>query len=192
MNLIGNRPVTNLIQDVDMSHLTSFKTGGIASKILIPDSLDSLVAIVKEYEDFIVIGGLTNVLVSDEVINRPLVWLSKNYTDLEIIREADSVTVTACAGLALSKLSTILLKESIGGLEFGYGLPGSVGGAVKMNAGAYGRDMSHIVESCTVVTLAGEVVSYNKDELEFKYRGSKIDDRLIVHNVTLRLHEAEH
>lgn len=151
---------------------TTFKIGGPADILLTVCSVDELRYVVAlcagEGVPYMLLGKGSNLLVSDEGIDGAVIATDGELKELSV----DGDTITCGAGVALSKLCTTALDSGLSGLEFAYGIPGTVGGAVYMNAGAYGGEMKDVVAEVTALTRQGEVITYGADELRFGYRTS--------------------
>lgn len=158
-------------KDEMMCNHTSFKIGGKADYFIECQSYDCLKAVlkaVKEYNmPYFILGKGSNLLVSDKGIRGAVISLSG--LD-EIAVEGDTITVGT--GLTLAKLCMVALENSLTGLEFAYGIPGSVGGALYMNAGAYGGEMSQVVISATVLAKNGEIKQVALEDMKLGYRTS--------------------
>ena len=128
-----------------MKNHTSFKIGGPADILVIPDKSKDIINIVKMCNEkdipFMVIGNGTNLLVSDEGIRGVVIKICDNYSKFEV----NDNKINAQAGLLLSELSQIACENSLSGFEFASGIPGTFGGAISMNAGAYGGEMKDVV-----------------------------------------------
>ena len=156
-----------------MKEHTTFKVGGEADVFIAPGSIEEAEEIIRllcvNKEPFNVIGNGSNLLVSDSGIRGTVVCLKKGCD--KII--ADGKTIRAQAGALLSKVSALAKDCALCGLEFASGIPGSVGGAVFMNAGAYGGDMSKVIKSVKLMNLNnGETMIFTADEMKFGYRHS--------------------
>ncbi|MEE3456417.1 MAG: FAD-binding protein, partial [Lachnospiraceae bacterium] len=138
----------NILINEPLSRHTSFRIGGPAQRFLMPAGAEEVreaVRILKEAEEpFFIMGNGTNLLVSDEGYNGTVIALGKNMADIR----TEGHTITADAGALLSKIAAEALKESLTGFEFAAGIPGSLGGACVMNAGAYGGEMKDVLASC--------------------------------------------
>ena len=156
-----------------MKRHTSFRAGGEAKWFAIPETAEELKAVLavcqKADTPWYVVGNGSNLLVSDHGFPGVIISTAK-FDKLEVAGE----TVTAGAGVLLSKLANTAYKAGLTGLEFAAGIPGSVGGAAVMNAGAYGGEMKHVLRSVTVLTKDGEVKKLLAEELELGYRTSVI------------------
>ncbi len=161
----------NPILNKEMKNLSSMKTGGIARECYFPENEGEIVEIIKNLRQngrkFIVLGNISNVLLPDEEIAVPLIVTTemKNVTvnDTEIYAEA---------GASITKLAYDMCRMGLSGMETFYGIPGTVGGAVYMNAGAYGTETANAVKSVKVLDKGGSIVTFTKDECEFDYRKS--------------------
>jgi UDP-N-acetylmuramate dehydrogenase len=158
-------------KDEIMKAHTSFKIGGKADFFVSPKNADELKAVICECKrlkmPYFVIGKGSNLLVSDKGIEGAVISLSE-FDKIEV----DNKTVTVGAGASLARLCTFARDNSLSGLEFAYGIPGSVGGALYMNAGAYGGEMSQVVVSATVLTKDGEVQEIDAKDMALGYRTS--------------------
>ncbi len=155
-----------------MKKHTTFKTGGDADFWVMPKSTDEIKSIYSFCKEnsipLTVLGKGSNVLVSDKGIEG--VVLSTIF--LDEIRLTDSTTVFCGAGAVLTNLCSFALKNGLSGLEFAYGIPGSVGGAVYMNAGAYGGEIKDCIVSATLLSPDGMVKTITRDEMCLGYRTS--------------------
>ena len=151
---------------------TTFKIGGAADIMITVNSVKELNAVISGCKEqnipWMILGKGSNLLVSDEGIEGAVIILSGDFKKL--CEDGDSITCGA--GVTLSKLCSFALEHSLTGLEFAYGIPGSVGGAVYMNAGAYGGETKDVVEEVTFLDENGTVKTFGKDQLHFGYRHS--------------------
>ncbi|POZ88814.1 UDP-N-acetylmuramate dehydrogenase [Petrotoga sibirica] len=168
-------------QNEFLKYYTSFRIGGPVPYILFPKTLSSFVnalsELVRREIPFKIIGQGTNLIVSDEPLK--FVVLSTKYINKMNFEEKNNIDliVEAQSGASLSALSFLLSEDGYSGLEFACGIPGSVGGGVYMNAGAYGGEMKDIVLETTVYDLRdGKVKTLNKGDLEFGYRTSILQE----------------
>ena len=156
-----------------MSRHTSFKIGGNAEAYIKVNNISQLKAIIKECREagvsFLLIGNGSNILVSDEGLQGVVVKLSGEFKNMSLL---DETTVYCGAGASLASLCKFALNSGLSGLEFAWGIPGSVGGALFMNAGAYGGEMKQVVHSVSHLTPAGEIGRIDRDDLGFGYRTS--------------------
>ena len=160
-------------QDEPMSKHTTFKIGGKADAYIKADSLTSLVELLKECRssdvDYLVLGNGSNVLVSDDGYRGAVIRLDGDFRKISLI---DDTTVYCGAGATLASLCKFALNCGLSGLEFAWGIPGSVGGAVFMNAGAYGGEMKDVVFCVNHLDAEFDLGRCEKDELDFGYRTS--------------------
>ena len=165
-----------------MSAHTTFKIGGPADVFITVRDTDELCAAVKACREngvpLMILGKGSNLLVSDAGIEGAVITLDGAFKELTV----DGDTVMSGAGVALSKLCTTALENGLAGLEFAYGIPGTVGGAVYMNAGAYGGETKDVCVEATYLRPDGEIGVYTNAELDFSYRHSvfKENDNIIL------------
>lgn len=177
----------NIKVNEKMSEHISFKVGGPADILLEPVEVDQLVKSIDICKQnnipFIVIGNGSNLLVKDGGIRGVVIELS-NINKIEINGEK----IKAYCGSLLKDVSDVALNNSLTGFEFACGIPGSVGGAVFMNAGAYDGEIKNVIESADVLDKQGNVITLSKDELGLGYRTSKVmKEGLIVISATFGL-----
>lgn len=174
-----------------MSKHTTFRIGGNADVFVSPEvsQVSALIALAKEYEvPVTVIGNGSNLLVGDKGIRGLVLSFGKEAEAIHL--EGNRMTVAA--GTILAKAAAEAAKNSLTGLEFAAGIPGSLGGAIVMNAGAYGGEMKDVVISAKVLTPAGEIKELSNEELELSYRHSCIPEKdYIVLEATLELEPGE-
>jgi UDP-N-acetylmuramate dehydrogenase len=163
-------------RDVPLSKFTTLKVGGLARKLYTPNSSDDLLRLIeglqKRNEPWHVLGGGSNMLISSHGVQGSVI----RTTQLLNIENPEPGIIEAGAGVRLPHLARFASNLSLGGLEFSVGIPGTVGGAVVMNAGAHGSCIANILDSATVLdTTSGEIRTWSKEELAFTYRKSAID-----------------
>ncbi|WP_308638916.1 UDP-N-acetylmuramate dehydrogenase [Paenibacillus silvisoli] len=160
-----------------LSGYTTWKIGGPADVLIIPNTEDQLVSVVrllhKHGVQWTNLGRGSNMLVSDKGIRGIVVQLGEAFDYARF----DGTLVHAGAAFSLIKLSVLAGKEGLSGLEFAGGIPGSVGGAVYMNAGAHGSDVSRIFKSADIVLETGELVRYGLEDMAYSYRHSCLHER---------------
>ena len=163
-----------VLLDEPMKQHTTFRVGGNADYFVIPQSAEevkNIVALCKEADmPYYILGNGSNLLVGDKGYRGVIIQI---YKDMNHIRIEDD-KVFAQAGALLSRVGTATLEAELTGFEFAAGIPGTVGGAVVMNAGAYGGEMKDIIASATVLTQDGDIITINKEDLELGYRTSVI------------------
>lgn len=175
-------------KDVPMSQLTTFRTGGNAKVVLFPRSVNEIKEIVKLFFDakikYYVLGNGSNLLVSDDGITDPVICLGKNFSSVELFEDC----ITARAGAFLSSIAKKAADASLTGFEFAAGIPGTLGGALIMNAGAYGGEMKDVVEAVSFIDPSGEEHIITGDEMEFSYRSSVLANMdCIITGATIKL-----
>ena len=148
---------------------SSFRTGGKAANIIFPESTEEFVTALRENPGAAVLGNLSNTLVLDGGIDGTVIITTK----LNSV-SVNGNTVTAAAGASLTSVAVAARDASLAGCEFLYGIPGTVGGGVFMNAGAYGGEIADIIENAVVFTPDGKVATLSKDDLDLGYRTSKL------------------
>jgi UDP-N-acetylmuramate dehydrogenase len=173
-----------------LSKHTSFSIGGPALALVEANSIDELKSLLSFRERFnlrvMVIGRGTNLLVGDVGYNGIIVVLSPPLLPPRV-RGGDGIQVTAGAGITLTRLAKQLAKSSLGGLEFAYGIPGTLGGALIMNAGAHGHSISEIVTEIQVMTHEGEMLTISNEQAGFDYRKSSLKQYFCIIEATLQL-----
>lgn len=171
-------PDLEVLQDEPMSRHTTFRIGGPAKRMAFPSSREQLVLLMSFAKDYganpLVIGNGSNLLVPDEGLDRLVIDTSAN---LNRVERGSGNTVLADAGATLARTADLACKSGLTGLEFAHGIPGSVGGGVCMNAGAYGGELSQVVSSATVLFPEEGVRTLTGEELRFSYRHSLLTDR---------------
>ena len=164
----------NVRTDEPMKQHTTFRIGGAADYFVSPQTTDQIKNIIdlckSEAMPWYVIGNGSNLLVSDRGFRGVIIQLFKNFSDLRV--EGD---VQACT--LLSRTAKKALEASLTGFEFAAGIPGTIGGAMVMNAGAYGGEMKDVTEEVTVLTEEGEVKTLKREELKMGYRTSIIAEK---------------
>ena len=167
----------NISVDELMSRHTTFRTGGPASLFIKPGDLDQLQQIMKLVRNlelpFLVVGNGSNLLVSDEGFDGVVISLER-FSDLHLEGETG---IYAQAGVLNSAIASFARDNSLTGFEFAAGIPGTIGGAMIMNAGAYGGEMKLITRTVTVLDPKGEVMVLDNETMEFGYRTSAIKGR---------------
>lgn len=167
-------PALEYVKDEPMSRHTSFRIGGPARRMAYPKTGEELAAVLRLAKDcgaeYFLLGNGTNLLVADEGLDRVVVDTTKYLTKIELLQ--DGVTIRAEAGASLAAVAVFAWKNSLMGLEFAHGIPGSLGGAVVMNAGAYSGEMAQVVRKVTALMPDGEIRILTEEELDFRYRHS--------------------
>lgn len=160
-----------IIVNADLKEYTTYKAGGKAACIIFPSDTKKLIELLKYLKTnnikHKVLGNGSNLLFSSKKYEGVLIKLTE-FSEIEVINNKIKVG----AGYNLMKLAALAARKSLAGLEFASGIPGSVGGAVYMNAGAYKSDMGYIVQSVKVLTPDYKVITLSNKELNFHYRDS--------------------
>ena len=191
--LFAEKCGATVIKDAPMKKYTSFRCGGNASVLVIPDCVDSL----KKIIDFcnsqnikpLIIGNGSNLLVTDNGINGVVIKIGSDISKIELL---DETTIRCEAGASLKSLCMFALENSLSGLEFAYGIPGTLGGAVYMNAGAYGGEMKDVLVSTTHIDLDGNIGELFQEDLNLRYRGSAYtDNNYTIVSAVMKLKKAD-
>jgi UDP-N-acetylmuramate dehydrogenase len=163
----------NIKVDEPMKNHTSFKVGGPADILVTPEAIEEVKAVIKICIEngvkYYLVGNGSNLLVRDGGIRGVVIKLSK----LNKI-EVEGNKIVAQSGASLNKVAKVALDSGLKGFEFASGIPGSIGGASAMNAGAYDGEMSMVLESMLAIDNNGELLTLTKDEMELSYRSSAI------------------
>ena len=183
-NVMGG---SGIFMEEPMKKHTTFRVGGPADVLVQPDetALAAILALCRQYHvPYSFIGNGSNLLVGDKGIRGVVIEMTDPMGNIEV----DGTKITAQAGAMLSKIANTAASNGLGGMEFAAGIPGSVGGAVVMNAGAYGGEMKDIIEKVYVLDENGAQLELDRDALDLGYRHSCIPDKkYIVTKVVLEL-----
>lgn len=170
-------PDMTVERDVPMSRHTSFRIGGPARRMAFPESREQLVILLGLAEECgirpFLLGRGTNLLVSDRGLDTLVIKTAERMTS---IRRLDDVTLEADVGVLLSRLAVYAQQAGLAGLEFAHGIPGSLGGAVCMNAGAYGGEMKQVLRSAAVLFPEEGIRALSCEELNLSYRHSLLTE----------------
>ena len=151
---------------------TSFKIGGPADEFSEVNNEEEITELIKYAKEkgipYTIMGNGSNLLVSDKGVRGLVIKLAKGFDSVEVLGDK----IIAKAGILLSKLSNVALENELSGIEFASGIPGTLGGAIYMNAGAYGGEIKDVVEKVTYLS-DGEIKTATKDDLDFGYRHSR-------------------
>ena len=158
-----------------MSKHTSFRIGGPAEVMVFPASSDELSAVLKASKlldtKITILGAGTNVLAPDEGMAGIVVCLKDS---LDYMQRLDDKRICVAAGVTMASAAIFACNHGLSGLEFAHGIPGTVGGGIYMNAGAYGGEISHVCESVDVMDMDGTVKTLSAAEMDFSYRHSRL------------------
>ena len=172
-------PELQVLKDEPMSRHTTFRIGGPADYFVCPDreQIAEVLAVAKKCGMAItVIGNGSNLLVGDKGIRGLVVEIGSSMNQIMV----DKNRITAGAGALLSQVAAKAAAAELGGMEFAAGIPGSVGGAVTMNAGAYGGEMKDILRTVTVLTPEGELKTLDVSEMDLSYRHSCVPEQQYI------------
>lgn len=183
-NVMGG---SGIFMQEPMKKHTTFRVGGPADVLVQPDetALAAVLGLCRQYHvPYSFIGNGSNLLVGDKGIRGVVIEMTEPMGNIEV----HGTQITAQAGAMLSKIANTAASNGLGGMEFAAGIPGSVGGAVVMNAGAYGREMKDIIEKVYVLDENGAQLELDRDALDLGYRHSCIPEKkYIVTKVVLEL-----
>lgn len=167
-------------RDEPMGLHTTFRVGGNADfflEISSPKELADIIKYLKQTErPYFILGNGSNLLVGDKGYNGVILHLGERFSGIMVGKE----TITAQAGALLSTVAKTAAKHGLAGMEFASGIPGTIGGAVVMNAGAYDGEMKQIITMVTVMTDQGEILELDNETMEFGYRTSIIKNRPFI------------
>ncbi len=192
MNKSHQIAIQNLLEDSvllnePMYKHTTFGIGGPVKCLAYPKNIDELITILQYAQthkiEVFVIGSGSNVLVSDTGIDGIVICLQKTFKSLEISAENK---IKVDAGVILGKMVNNAVKKGIGGLESLHGVPGTVGGALIMNAGAFGSEISNYFESASMISFKGTLKEYTNNDIKFAYRFSTFPPDEILLNATFQ------
>lgn len=172
-----------------MKKYTTFRIGGNADFVLLPKTVEEIQNCIECCENnsikYYIIGNGSNLLVSDKGFRGAIIRFGSNFSDIDI--DTNTNVITAKAGAILAKVANLAYENSLTGIEFAGGIPGTVGGGVCMNAGAYDGELKDFITSVTVLQN-NKIITLTNEECEFEYRNSKIlKNSLVVLEVTLEL-----
>jgi len=178
INKIQSKIKSNIFLDYDMRKSTWFRAGGNALGYVIVNNISDLKTIIS-YSDqikYYIVGVGSNLMVRDGGFEGLIIKLGKTFNKIKINKN----TLSVGASVLDVNLAKFALKNSIKDFEFFSGIPGTIGGAIKMNAGCYGSQTADNLKRILVINKSGKIEYLRKDELELKYRSSNLTDELIV------------
>ena len=184
--------VGKVIENIDLKKYTTYKAGGIGRVLVIPKDIESLQKLFnyinKNNIKYKMLGLGSNLIFGDDIYEGILIKLDE-FNDVNI----SDTTIRVGAGYSLIKLSLLAARNDLAGLEFASGIPGTVGGAIYMNAGAYKSDMGYIVKEIKVLTPDNEIITMSNKELDFHYRTSYLQKNpgYICLEATLNLYKGD-
>ena len=171
LNLLGKDRV---LVDEPMKRHTTFRIGGPADFFLLPSTVDEvrgILEICREEElPYFILGNGSNLLVSDKGYRGVIIQLYRNFSNISV----EGNEICASSGALLSQIAAAARNASLTGFEFAGGIPGTLGGAVFMNAGAYGGELKDVLKEAVVMTEQGEILTLPVEKLDMGYRTSRI------------------
>lgn len=191
-NLSRIVPKESIVLNELMSRHTTFRVGGEAAcliKVSSSKELSKLIPFLRQTEhEYFLLGNGSNLLVSDNGYDGVVLKLTGEFETIK----TDGMKIISGAGVSLAKVAGKALEEGLTGMEFASGIPGTLGGAIVMNAGAYDGEMKQIVKEVTVMDQDGNILTLDNETMEFGYRNSVIKNRpFIVLSAVLMLKEGE-
>ncbi len=177
-NLTAQLPYVELRLNEPMAKHTSFRIGGPVEVMAFPKTADELSEILKKSALLdvkpVILGAGTNVLAPDAGILGLVICLKDC---LEGMEQVDDSTIRVTAGVTMTRAAVFAANLGLGGLEFAHGIPGTVGGGVYMNAGAYGGEICQVCKSVDVMDFEGNIRTFTNEEMGFSYRHSVLEER---------------
>lgn len=184
-------PEEEIALNEPMKKHTTFRVGGDAEIFVSPSAKEvkKIIEVCNELEvPYHVVGNGSNLLVSDKGLNGVVISVRKNAEYIKL----NGDVIIAGAGSSLAKVANFAAKEGLGGLEFAAGIPGTIGGAIVMNAGAFGGEIKDVLVSAKVCTKEGKILEIEAQDLELSYRHSCVlEKEYIVLEATFKLKEAD-
>lgn len=187
-DLFIDENVGKVLIDEPMKNHTSFKIGGPVDALIIPDEEEQVINIIKicnrENIPYFIMGNGSNLLVKDGGIRGVVIKIQEGFNKIKV----EDNKIIAQAGALLTGVSRKAMEYSLTGMEFANGIPGTIGGALTMNAGAYGGEMKDIVVSVRAIDRDLNIVDISNEDMEFRYRNSRVvRDSLILLSTTIEL-----
>lgn len=188
-----NENLGDFFYDEPMKNHTSFCVGGPAKLLIKPRDEEALVEILKSIRKnnykYYILGNCTNIIVRDKGFDGIIIKLKNKLND---VKKVSNKEIYAGTGASMKKISEFAMENSLTGLEFAHGIPGSLGGAIVMNAGAYDGEIKNVVKSVRLLDENLEVIEVPGDEMNFSYRHSLVQERdLIVLGATFSLEDGD-
>ena len=182
-----------LKQGEPMCRHTSFQIGGPVAVMVFPENVEQMQEIFKIAAQFhispMILGAGSNILAPDQGLDTVVIETRTNMNQAQRLEDG---TITAQCGMTMARLATIAMEHGYTGLEFAHGIPGTVGGGVYMNAGAYGGEMQQVVTNVTAMDRKGHVLELPAEELRLSYRHSRfMEEDLVILSATVRLQKGE-
>ena len=188
-----NENLGDFFYDEPMKNHTSFCVGGPAKLLIKPNDEEALVEILKSIRKnnykYYILGNCTNIIVKDKGFDGVIIKLKNKLNDVKKVSDKE---IYAGTGASMKKISEFAMENSLTGLEFAHGIPGSLGGAIVMNAGAYDGEIKNVVKSVRLLDEDLNVIEVPGDEMNFSYRHSLVQERnLIVLGATYSLENGD-
>ena len=186
-----NENLGDFFYDDPMENHTSFCVGGPAKLLIKPNDEEALIEILKSIRKnnykYYILGNCTNIIVKDKGFDGIIIKLKNKLNDVKKVSDKE---IFAGTGASMKKISEFAMENSLTGLEFAHGIPGSLGGAIVMNAGAYDGEIKNVCKSVRLLDENLEVIEVPGDEMNFAYRHSLVQERdLIVLGATFSLED---
>ena len=189
-NLVEILGEDKVFLDEDLSRRSSFETGGLADIFITPSAEKEVSEAVKFLngigEHFSVVGNCTNLLIRDKGIRGVTMSLYDRFNMVSV----EDTKIIAQSGALISAVSNYACRAGLSGLEFASGIPGTIGGAVKINAGAYEREIKDVFKSAKILKRDGSVIEADSKIMDFGYRKSAVDDGIIL-DVVMELEKGD-
>ncbi len=178
--VLNERAWGKVSKDQPMSEYTSFKIGGPVDYLVEPSTSGELKQAVRDLvasdKPWMMMGNGSNMLVSDKGIRGYVVRLRENFSKIEV----EGNLLKAQAGALMKEVAEAALEHGLAGLEFAHGIPGTIGGGVTMNAGAYDGETKDVVKSVTAMDREGNLHNFTNEEMHFRYRHSRVQEEGLV------------
>jgi UDP-N-acetylmuramate dehydrogenase len=193
LDLRANIPVEQILLNESMKKHTSFRIGGPADIMVVPHDTEQVKTAIEIFKahniPYFIMGRGSNLLVRDKGIRGGVIKLADGFSKAKVTDRQ----IQAQAGILLSSLSNLALRAELTGLEFTSGIPGTLGGAVAMNAGAYGGEIKDVIEKVIVLDENQKVLSFTNSEMNFGYRKSIVQNtKMIVLEVYMTLEKGNY
>ena len=177
-----NENLGDFFYDEPMKNHTSFCVGGPAKLLIKPNDEESLIEILKSIRknnyNYYILGNCTNIIVKDKGFDGIIIKLKNKLNDVKKVSDKE---IFAGTGASMKKISEFAMKNSLTGLEFAHGIPGSLGGAIVMNAGAYDGEIKNVCKSVRLLDENLEIIEVPGDEMNFAYRHSLVQELSLIH-----------
>ncbi|WP_158438221.1 UDP-N-acetylmuramate dehydrogenase [Natranaerobius thermophilus] len=189
--LLNHLPKDNIKLQHELAPYTTFKIGGPAELFVTPSNIEEVQAVLnlvnQEELPYFVLGNASNVLIDDNGLSGIVIYLGETFKDIQV----EGTEITAQSGVSLNKLSRMALKHGLTGLEFAEGIPGTLGGGLYMNAGAFGGQLSNVVKQVTAI-VDHQIQNYTRESMDFGYRSSTFQNQnAIILQATLALQKGD-